>query len=132
MGTRSLTYIYDSNNKVLCVLYVQFDGYLDGYGADLAQFLLTYSSNNMNVFRVDMGHLATKLICHVSDKFGYAGLIDPTSPYYHCEEWEYHIYDDKIKIVEVGNKEREVTWNTSEFTELCEKGMDYENDENDE
>lgn len=125
MGTRSLTYIYDNNGQVLCVLYLQFDGYLDGYGADLAKFLSHYKLVNeagKPVCIMDMGDVAVKLICNFSDKFGYAGMISPSSRYYHCQEWEYHVYCDKIRVVEIGNKEREVSW--EEFTVLCENGID--------
>ena len=41
MGTRSLTYVVDRDNQVLCALYRQFDGYPDenGMGGDLYRLL---------------------------------------------------------------------------------------------
>lgn len=41
MGTRSLTFVYDEDDKTPIVnMYRQFDGYPSGHGADLADFLL--------------------------------------------------------------------------------------------
>jgi hypothetical protein len=37
VGTRSLTII--SDDKEICVMYRQFDGYIDGHGHELAAFL---------------------------------------------------------------------------------------------
>jgi hypothetical protein len=38
MGTRSHTYIYEDGEPLLC-MYRQYDGYLSGHGAELAEFL---------------------------------------------------------------------------------------------
>ena len=38
MGTRCLT-VFKDNNKALTVLYRQYDGYPDGHGTELANFL---------------------------------------------------------------------------------------------
>lgn len=38
MGTRSLT-VFKDNDKEICVLYRQFDGYPDGHGLELSEFL---------------------------------------------------------------------------------------------
>lgn len=128
MGTRSLTYIYDNKGQVLCVLYLQFDGYLDGYGANLESFLSEYKFSEeagKPISIIDMGDLAMKFICNFSkEEFGYGCMISPlsTSSIYHGQEWEYHVYCDKIRVIEIGNKEREVSW--EEFTLLCKNGMD--------
>ena len=39
MGTRCLTVFKNAKNKEIAVLYRQYDGYLDGHGAELADFL---------------------------------------------------------------------------------------------
>jgi hypothetical protein len=39
MGTRSLTVIKDEEGGEICVMYRQFDGYLEGHGKDLLEFL---------------------------------------------------------------------------------------------
>jgi len=37
MGTRSLTYVYDNKEPLVC-MYRQFDGYPSGHGKELAEF----------------------------------------------------------------------------------------------
>ena len=39
MGTRSLTVFTDSNDEEIVVMYRQFDGYPEGHGKELADFL---------------------------------------------------------------------------------------------
>jgi hypothetical protein len=39
MGTRSLTIFKETDGKEICVMYRQFDGYLDGHGKELCEFL---------------------------------------------------------------------------------------------
>lgn len=39
MGTRSLTMVKDANEEPICVMYRQYDGYPDGHGEELADFL---------------------------------------------------------------------------------------------
>jgi hypothetical protein len=39
MGTRSLTVMLDEDDKEIAVLYRQFDGYPEGHGKDLKDFL---------------------------------------------------------------------------------------------
>lgn len=39
MGTRCLTVFTDERDRELVVMYRQFDGYLDGHGKELADFL---------------------------------------------------------------------------------------------
>jgi hypothetical protein len=47
MGTRSTTQIMDTNGTdVLVNMYRQFDGYLEGHGKELAEFLVQFSMVN--------------------------------------------------------------------------------------
>lgn len=39
MGTRSTVKFYDEQNELILSVYHQFDGYLDGVGHELAEFL---------------------------------------------------------------------------------------------
>lgn len=39
MGTRSVTRFFDGEDKQICALYAQYDGYPSGHGAALAKFL---------------------------------------------------------------------------------------------
>jgi hypothetical protein len=40
MGTRSLTFVYEENKPVVN-MYRQYDGYIEGHGRELAEFLLS-------------------------------------------------------------------------------------------
>jgi hypothetical protein len=46
MGTRSLTIFQENDNKEICVMYRQFDGYPDGHGEELARFLSGFTMVN--------------------------------------------------------------------------------------
>ena len=130
MGTRSLTYIEetwetaiaDENNNnevhketqnILC-MYRQYDGYMSGHGAELAEFLQDF--NIVNGMRMNdpprtangMHCLAAQLIVH----FKTSGCKDDGTPVsspggiyiYHSdakdcgEEFTYTIYEKKGKV----------------------------------
>ena len=119
MGTRSLTYIEEShqiaiadeenNNKVhetkqniLC-MYRQYDGYLSGHGAELAEFLQDF--NVVNGYNHDtpkrsangMGCLAAQLIAHFKDGIGNIYIHEPNDS--DCgEEYTYTIYEEDGKV----------------------------------
>lgn len=72
MGTRSLTH-FEHNGEILCTVYRQMDGYPEGHGKDLAEFLSGYkivNGINMEDDRVcpklanGMGCLAAQVIAH--------------------------------------------------------------------
>tara|TARA_R100001510_G_scaffold50566_1_gene49681 strand:+ start:1026 stop:1472 length:447 start_codon:yes stop_codon:yes gene_type:complete len=119
MGTRSLTYIEEShqtaiadeenNNEVhetkqniLC-MYRQYDGYLSGHGAELAEFLQDF--NVVNGYNHDtpkrsangMGCLAAQLIAHFKDGIGNIYIHEPNDS--DCgEEYTYTIYEEDGKV----------------------------------
>tara|TARA_Y100001937_G_C7034068_1_gene291449 strand:- start:344 stop:811 length:468 start_codon:yes stop_codon:yes gene_type:complete len=126
MGTRSLTYIEESfavaaekyicttddeknNNEVheekqniLC-MYRQYDGYLSGHGAELAEFL--HGFNIVNGIRLGtpkrtangMGCLAAQLIAHFKDGIGNIYIHNPNDK--DCgEEYTYTIYEEGGKV----------------------------------
>ena len=119
MGTRSLTYIEESyetcvadeenNNEVhetkqniLC-MYRQYDGYLSGHGAELAEFLQGF--NIVNGIRHGipkrtangMGCLAAQLIAHFKDGIGNIYIHEPNDS--DCgEEYTYTIYEEDGKV----------------------------------
>lgn len=75
MGTRSLTHIYDAwfsedEPRLLCTIYRQYDGYPDGHGAELSDFLLSkelvngISGDPVVVFN-GPGDLAAQLVAHL-------------------------------------------------------------------
>ena len=119
MGTRSLTYIEESyetaiadeenNNEVhetkqniLC-MYRQYDGYLSGHGAELAEFLQGF--NVVNGYNCDtperaangMGCLAAQLISHFKDGIGNIYIHHSNDK--DCgEEYTYTIYEKDGKV----------------------------------
>ena len=119
MGTRSLTYIEESyetaiadeenNNEVhetkqniLC-MYRQYDGYLSGHGAELAEFLQGF--NIVNGIRLGtpkrtangMGCLAAQLISHFKDGIG--NIYIHHSDDEDCgEEFTYTIYEEDGEV----------------------------------
>ena len=119
MGTRSLTYIEeswetaiadeDNNNEVhketqniLC-MYRQYDGYLDGHGRELAEFLQGF--NIVNGLSIDVPErtangvhcLAAQLIAYFKD--GPGGIYIYHSDAKDCgEEFTYTIYEKKGKV----------------------------------
>ena len=119
MGTRSLTYIEQSyetcvadeenNNEVhetkqniLC-MYRQYDGYLSGHGAELAEFLQDfnvvngYNSNTPKRSANGMGCLAAQLIAHFKDGIGNIYIHEPNDS--DCgEEYTYTIYEEDGKV----------------------------------
>jgi len=119
MGTRSLTYIEESwqtavadeenNNEVhekkqniLC-MYRQYDGYLSGHGAELAEFLQDfnvvngYNSNTPKRSANGMGCLAAQLIAHFKDGIGNIYIHEPNDS--DCgEEYTYTIYEEDGKV----------------------------------
>ena len=119
MGTRSLTYIEEShqtavadeenNNEVhetkqniLC-MYRQYDGYLSGHGAELAEFLQDftvvngYNSNTPKRAANGMGCLAAQLIAHFKDGIGNIYIHEPNES--DCgEEYTYTVYEEDGKV----------------------------------
>lgn len=73
MGTRCLTVLQDNDGVEIAVLYRQFDGYPEGHGQELAEYLaghaivngITSDDNNDNAFN-GMADLAARLIAHFS------------------------------------------------------------------
>ena len=109
MGTRSLTYIEESygenrekKQNILC-MYRQYDGYLSGHGAELAEFLQDF--NVVNGYNHDtpkrsangMGCLAAQLIAHFKDGIGNIYIHHPDDK--DCgEEFTYTIYEEDGKV----------------------------------
>lgn len=74
MGTRSLTIIKDEEKEIV-VIYRQFDGYPEGHGTELADFLSGFTIvNGYGEVRGKMangaGCLAAQLVQHLKDGIG--------------------------------------------------------------
>lgn len=120
MGTRAATVFIDNefgSNTELCVLYRQFDGYLEGHGKELKEFLQGMQIvNGMNgtegsKFANGGGCLAAQVIAHFkgSDKGGF--YIYPPGN----RQWYSYILTTKSRQplhlrVECGSKETKVLY----------------------
>lgn len=76
MGTRSLTIVEDANGKELVVMYKQFDGYHEGHGKDLADFLTDFklvngmSGDEPPKFANGLGCLAAQVVSYFKNEPG--------------------------------------------------------------
>ena len=110
MGTRSLTYVYDEDREPVLCMYRQLDGYPSGHGAELGEFLNSfdeivngYSINENRKIANGMGCLAGQLVSHFKNAHGDFYLY-PTKQDQDCnQEYEYHIYHDRVSIKEIGS-----------------------------
>ena len=119
MGTRSLTYVYDDYNittPIVC-MYRQFDGYPSGHGAELAEFLNSFDAI-VNGIRIGetrkvsngMGCLAAQMIAFFKKDAG-GFYLYPTILNQDCgQDYEYHVWNDKVKITCHGDIELYGTW----------------------
>ena len=120
MGTRSLTFVYDGDVPVINI-YRQFDGYPSGHGHELAQFLdsknLVNGYGEQNSFEANgMGCLAAQLIVQL--KHGVGGIyIYPVSSTDCWQDYEYHVYEDKVVVKDPTAVIFEGTW--EEFGQFC-------------
>ena len=70
MGTRCLTVMNDSDGNEIAVLYRQFDGYPEGHGADLKDFLSPFAivngihSGETRKIANGAGCLAAQIVVH--------------------------------------------------------------------
>ena len=126
MGTRSLTFVYDSSGlngesePIMCI-YRQYDGYPSCHGHELAQFLnsktLVNGYGEQNSFEANgMGCLAAQLIVQL--KHGVGGIyIYPVSSTDCFQDYEYHVYEDKVVVKDPTAVIFEGTW--EEFRQFC-------------
>jgi hypothetical protein len=111
MGTRSLTFVYEkyANKPFLC-MYRQFDGYRDGHGKELAEFLAPIEICNgigdekAGTAANGMGCLAAQLVTHFKGPHGIGGfyLHSPELGQDAGQEYEYHVYEDRVKVIKNG------------------------------
>lgn len=101
MGTRCLTIIYSEwNDKPLCGLYRQFDGYLSGHGAELKEKFGKFKIINGipmgdNTEKANgMGCLAAQIVAHFKTEIGHF-YIESADDY---QEYNYHLYSKDGKI----------------------------------
>jgi len=120
MGTRSLTFVYDGDVPVINI-YRQYDGYPSGHGHELAQFLdsktLVNGFTNKDAAQANgMGCLAAQLIVQL--KHGVGGIyIYPVSSTDCFQDYEYHVYEDRVVVKDPTAVIFEGTW--EEFGQFC-------------
>ena len=126
MGTRSLTFVYDGDVPVINI-YRQYDGYPSGHGHELAQFLdsknLVNGFGEQNSFEANgMGCLAAQLIVQL--KHGVGGIyIYPVSSTDCFQDYEYHVYEDKVIVKDPTAVIFEGTW--EEFSQFIDDETGY-------
>jgi hypothetical protein len=116
MGTRSLTFVYDDSNTPIINLYRQFDGYREGHGQELADFLGSFDEITNGISFGEerktangMGCLAAQLVAHF--KVGVGGFyLYPTKQNALWQDYEYHIYENEVKVVCYDNTIFKGTW----------------------
>lgn len=100
MGTRSLTFIYEDKTPLVC-FYRQFDGYIEGYGKDLATFLAGIKlvngfggDNKAGTHANGAGCLAAQIVAHFKTEAGIGGIyIQPFNEKQDSgQEYEYRVY----------------------------------------
>ena len=145
MGTRSLTFVYEKYGQIqkpVVNMYRQFDGYPEGHGAELAEFLnggrlvngLIATKTVDEAVYNGMGCLAASMVAHFKQTPGgfYIHPVDVTD----CgQDYEYHVYDKSgklyIEVVDCGcnmfgvssSETHELVFkgNLKEFTEFCKE-----------
>ena len=123
MGTRSLTFVYEDKQRLLC-MYRQFDGYPAGHGRELVWFLASFDavvngirSGETRKVANGMGCLGAQLVANFKvDAGGF--YLYPTSTKDAGQEYEYHIYADKIVVKDPTNKVFEGSW--VQFAAFCD------------
>jgi hypothetical protein len=106
MGTRSLTIINDEYNDEICVLYRQFDGYVEGHGKDLVNYLKDtvivngISCGNIRQDFNGMNCLAASLVAHFKTDTG-GFYLYPAGTRDCGEEYIYTVYTNDKKSVSI-------------------------------
>lgn len=120
MGTRSLTFVYDTYkakngravHRPIINLYRQYDGYPEGHGAELVEFLKQFTLTNglgagmpKSKSANGMGCLAAQLVANFKDGPGQF-YLEPVTAKECGQDYEYHIYSNgptfRVKVVNKG------------------------------
>ena len=130
MGTQSLTFVYQDDDKLVC-MYRQFDGYPSGHGAELAEFLAGGKlvnglgvGDNTGLFN-GMDCLAAQLVAHFKKGAGGIYLL-PTRTEDADQDYEYHVHevDGSVVVEVVSGAHTLFLGNVAEFTEFCKNSED--------
>lgn len=125
MGTRSLTFVCEAGGQPIINLYRQYDGYMEGHGAELAAFLNTIRVGNglpgdTTGFANGMGCLAAQIVAHFKTEAGYFYLHHPSET--DCgQDYTYHVYPNQVIVRSHGSLVFDGTW--AEFYEATHKEL---------
>ena len=127
MGTRSLTYVYDNNEPIVC-MYRQFDGYPSGHGKELAEFLKPIEIVNglrpggdENKIANGAGCLAAQMVAHFKDEPGGIYLQSVTNQDYDWIDYIYRIYVDSNTLTYKVSVDSELEkCSIGKFIDFCE------------
>jgi len=132
MGTRSLTYVYggDTESKPLICMYRQFDGYPAGHGQELSDFLKPIklvdgiSGSGKEIQFNGMSCLAAQMIAHFKKGVGNIYLEAPVLGQNCWQEYEYHVWEDTVRVTDTENILFEGSW--EDFEAFCFQPVDVE------
>jgi hypothetical protein len=103
MSTRALAKVYNEDGKILVTIYKHWDGYPDGFGADLEKFAAQFTlvnglnSGQPEIVANGMGCFAAFLVQYLKKEAGDVYIYPPEAS--DCwEEYIYHIKPDRGKI----------------------------------
>jgi hypothetical protein len=110
-------------------MYRQYDGYMEGHGLELAEFLTRGQlvnglggKDNGTVFN-GMGCLAAQMVAYFKKEAGQFYLHAPVLNQDAGQDYEYHVFRDKVVVYSIGsnndNAVFEGTW--AELFQKCKK-----------
>ena len=125
MGTRSLTYVYDGEEALVC-MYRQYDGYPSGHGAELGEFLKDMtivngiSVGNTRTIANGPDCLAAQMIAHFKKGPGGIYLQSVNSKQHDYVDYVYGVYVNGYDIfVDIDGYDTMKKCTVAEFIEYC-------------
>ena len=131
MGTRCITQVYKMEDglAVMC-MYRQCDGYKQGHGLELAKFITARTVINgiqdqtARTHANGMDCLAAQIVVHFKKgDIGHIYLQPVVENPAYWQEYEYHVYPERVRVVRLGKELFNGTWGG--FLVWCET-PDYE------
>jgi hypothetical protein len=112
MGTRSLTYVYDNGEPIVC-MYRQYDGYPTGHGAELAEFLNKCDAYN------GIGCLSAQLVANFKTAAYNIYLHTPILGRDDGQEYEYYVTENYCRIYDTRKEENLFEGSWVELEKYC-------------
>lgn len=109
-------------------MYRQFDGYPEGHGQELADFLLSgrlvngLSGMGKRIQFNGMGCLAAQMIAHFKTESGGFYLYPPELGQDCWQEYEYHVWEDIVRITDTEETLFQGSW--KEFFDFCQEKVE--------